>query len=334
MRPPRPARTSRSTPRLAPRLQASSGRVAPLGSRRVVGALAGVALVAVLVGGCRREQPERGAPGPARTSPAASVSPRERVTTPADRTRTAAETAPPPSSPAEPSGAPEVVVFPTSDGVSISATLRRGRPGTVPVVLVHQLGSTRAEWEPLVARLAAEGLTTLAIDLRGHGASTAIAGPRPRTLVYGAFRDEDWRATAKDVRAAIDHLAGLEGLAGLQGPDARSIVLIGSSIGGTACLAAAAEDPRAVRVVVLSPGRAYRGFDAIVPASRLGERELLVLRATDEAMSQETGEVLDRIVTRSTLRLVPGVSHGVAMFADDPSQLDAVVAFVLDAQPH
>jgi pimeloyl-ACP methyl ester carboxylesterase len=175
--------------------------------------------------------------------------------------------------------------------------------------------------------LAAQGWTSLAIDLRGHGESTARTGPSPRTYAYSSFREADWRDTQRDVRAALDFLAGREEIA------AQSAVLIGSSIGGTACLAAAADDPRAVRVAVLSPGRAYRGFDAIIPASKLGERELLILRAQDEAMTQETGEVLDRIASHSTLRLVPGASHGVAMFADDPTQLDALVDFVRAAQP-
>jgi pimeloyl-ACP methyl ester carboxylesterase len=219
------------------------------------------------------------------------------------------------------------VTFATPDGVTISATLRIGERGTTPIILVHQLGSTRAEWEPLVVKLAAQGWTSLAIDLRGHGESTAGTGPSPRTYAYSSFREADWRDTQRDVRAALDFLAGREEIA------AQSAVLIGSSIGGTACLAAAADDPRAVRVAVLSPGRAYRGFDAIIPASKLGERELLILRAQDEAMTQETGEVLDRIASHSTLRLVPGASHGVAMFADDPTQLDALVDFVRAAQP-
>ena len=226
-----------------------------------------------------------------------------------------------------PSADPIAVSFATEDGVEIKATLRVGASGTTPVVLVHQLGSTRAEWEPLVAQLAAEGLTTLALDLRGHGESTAGTGANARVYDYNAFRDLDWRATQKDVRAAIDFLAAHDAVR------AARVVLIGSSIGGTACLAAAADDPRAGRVVVLSPGRAYHGFDAILPASRLGQRDLLVLHASEEIPSAETAEVLDRIVTNSTLAVVPGGAHGVAMLAEDPAQIAAIVEFVRAAQP-
>lgn len=220
------------------------------------------------------------------------------------------------------SGPPVAVEFPTDDGVSISATLRVGRAGTTPVVLVHQLGSARAEWDPLVAKLAELGLTTLAIDLRGHGESTHGTGANARAYAYGSFRDTDWRATQKDVRAAIDFLAAHEQV------HAARVVLIGSSIGGTACIAAAAEDPRVASLVVLSPGRAYHGFDAILPASRLAERPLLVLHSSEELPSQETSGVLDRIVANSTVRVVPGSAHGVSMLRDDPTQLTAIVDFV------
>jgi dienelactone hydrolase len=281
-------------------------------------------LLAALLGACGRKP---NGDAPPRATTAAPGSPTERVTSAADRTGAGTVTSAPAQPVVMPSGPPATVTFASSDGVTISATLRIGERGATPIILVHQLGSTRAEWEPLVAKLAAEGWTTLAIDLRGHGQSTEGTGPRPRTYAYGSFRDTDWRDTQRDVRAALDFLAAREEIA------AQSAVLIGSSIGGTACLAAAAEDPRFVRVAVLSPGRAYRGFDAIIPASKLGERELLILRAQDETMTQETGEVLDRIVSHSTLRLVPGASHGVAMLTDDPTQLDALVAFVRAAQP-
>ncbi len=254
------------------------------------------------------------------TSSTASTTANERVATPTDRTSAPTQAEPAPS---VASGPPAEVLCITDDRIAIAATLRVGRSGSTPIVLVHQLASDRSEWEPLVAKLTEAGLTTLAIDLRGHGRSVGGDG-----ATYRAFRDSDWRDTQKDVRAAINFLVRRATV------QAEHVVLIGSSIGGTACLAAAAEDPRVSGIVVLSPGRAYHGFDAIVPASHLGERELLVLHSSEELPSHETAEVLDRIVAHSTVRAVPGSAHGVAMLAEDPTQLDAVVEFVRAAQPH
>jgi 3-oxoadipate enol-lactonase len=43
-------------------------------------------------------------------------------------------------------------------------------------VLVHSLAMDRHFWDPLAARLAADG-AVLAYDCRGHGASGAAANP-------------------------------------------------------------------------------------------------------------------------------------------------------------
>jgi pimeloyl-ACP methyl ester carboxylesterase len=272
-----------------------------------------LALVATLAPACNHRSPAANGRG-------AAASKTRRPGAPAERTAASPATSAQP--PVTPSGAPVAVTFPTDDGVTISATLRVGRPGSEPVVLVHQLGSARAEWEPLVAKLAEAGRTTLAIDLRGHGESTAGVPPNTRVYAYSSFTDVDWRATAKDVRAAIDFLVGRAEL------EATRVALVGSSIGGTACIAEAAEDPRVARLIVLSPGRAYHGFDVIMPASRLGDRPLLVVHSGEELPSGETAGVLDRIVTNATVRAATGASHGVAMFQDDATQLAAVVAFL------
>lgn len=283
-----------------------------------------VALALVSAAGCA----DRSSTSDGRTServatPSSSTSTAtERAATATDRTSAPTNAQPPPS---VASGPPAEVLFTTEDRVAITGTLRVGRPGSTPVVLVHQLASDRSEWEPLIAKLAEAGLTTLAIDLRGHGRSIAGAGTNARAYAYAAFRDGDWRDTQKDVRAAIDFLAQRATV------QAEHVVLIGSSIGGTACLAAAAEDPRVTRLVVISPGRAYHGFDAIVPASQLGERELLVLHSSEELPSHETAGVLDRIVAHSTVRAVPGSAHGVSMLQQDPTPIPAIVDFVAGA---
>jgi pimeloyl-ACP methyl ester carboxylesterase len=65
--------------------------------------------------------------------------------------------------------------------------------------------STRSEWAPLLDRLHAHpALSTLALDLRGHGASTA--GPDGTTLSYATFDAAAWAGTAQDVLAAVAYV--------------------------------------------------------------------------------------------------------------------------------
>ena len=94
-----------------------------------------------------------------------------------------------------------------------------------PVVLLHGLGSTGADWLPTARRLALRHRVTL-VDLPGHGESEM---PEPFSLA---------RATTALDRA----LAAIPG-----GP----VVLVGHSLGGLIAAAEAIEHPERVRGLVL-----------------------------------------------------------------------------------
>lgn len=66
----------------------------------------------------------------------------------------------------------------TRDGFVLSGTLKvpEGRRKHPAVILVHPFLSDRKGWDPLVEKLNARGLATLAVDLRGHGSSTQQGG--------------------------------------------------------------------------------------------------------------------------------------------------------------
>lgn len=232
--------------------------------------------------------------------------------------------APPPD---RPSGPPERVTFTTSDGVTIVATLRAGgTPDAPAAILVHQLDATRAEWDSIVEELArAPGLTILALDLRGHGESTSGAGGR--AIAWRDLEGDEWLGLAGDVRAAVQFLAEHPAL------EPSRITVAGSSIGSTAAIAAAATEPRIAAVAAISPGRAYRGFDAMTPATRLGERPLLTIAAEHELPAARTALDLDRIASRGEAVLVPGDAHGLAIVAGSPDAKTKLVDFLRNPGP-
>jgi len=218
-----------------------------------------------------------------------------------------------------PSGAAETVELQTADGKTLAATLRRGgRPQAPAVVLVHGLASDRSEWEPLVETLSEPpGLTTLAVDMRGHGDSEG--GPDG----WRDFGRDDWPAIGKDVVAAVGYLADdAHGLA------PEHIVAVGASLGSSAVAVAAAEDDRIDAVALLSPGRAHRGVDAITPVDQLGARPLLALAAKGEQHSVQTATDMARIAERGTKKLCDGSAHGVAMLPESAELKDALVEFI------
>ena len=63
-----------------------------------------------------------------------------------------------------------VVTVTTDDGVRLEGTLRRAQ-GPGAVLLVHDLGSRRSVYAPYAQLFFIDDLTTLSIDLRGHGNS-------------------------------------------------------------------------------------------------------------------------------------------------------------------
>ncbi|MEU7811359.1 alpha/beta hydrolase [Pseudonocardia sp. NPDC049154] len=101
----------------------------------------------------------------------------------------------------------------------------RSRRGTV--LLLHGGGQTRHSWRHTGRRLAAEGWTAIAFDLRGHG-------------------DTDW---APDGDYTLDaHVADLRAaVTVLDEPP----VLVGASLGGMTSLLALAADPALARGLVL-----------------------------------------------------------------------------------
>lgn len=208
-----------------------------------------------------------------------------------------------------------------SGGVTIVGDLRavEGAPTAPLVVLVHQLSSQRAEWTPALRHLAAEpALATFALDMRGHGESTEARGGE--TLAWQSFEPSDWEAVEGDIRAVLDAL-----LARLE---PSRIILVGSSIGSSAVVRAAAADPRVHAVAALSPGRAYRGLDALTPLTELGPRPLLALASRGEQAAAETAHDMARIAPAGEYVLVDGDVHGVSMFEADPTSLAHLVAFV------
>jgi len=99
-------------------------------------------------------------------------------------------------------------------------------------VLLHGLDAWRATWLKAAAELAARGIASLAVDLRGHGES-----PLGETEDFGPCQ------MAADVRAAV-RAAGL--------PLGRArLALVGHSMGGRVAMRYAAEYPNDLAALVI-----------------------------------------------------------------------------------
>lgn len=209
----------------------------------------------------------------------------------------------------------ERVTFSTSEGWTLVGELWPVEPGPA-VILVHQLSSNHREWAPLVSRLhpaRGESVTTLAIDLRGHGES--LAGPEGSTS-WQSFGThvQRWAGIVNDVAAAVAFLRARP-----QPPSA--IVIVGSSIGSSAALRYAASDPSIAGVALISPGLAYRGLDTLEPMGALassGRRVLLIASEGDTASAEALAQLVARAQGRANVESVVYTgtgAHGVSIGA-------------------
>ncbi|RJG14971.1 3-oxoadipate enol-lactonase [Massilia cavernae] len=151
----------------------------------------------------------------------------------------------------------------TLDGASIH--FRLDGPATAPVLLLsNSLGTTLDMWEPQVAAFAAH-FRVLRYDTRGHGGSTAGAGPYSVAQLGG------------DVVQLLDHL-GIE-----------RAHLCGLSMGGITAMWLALNHPGRVGRLVLSNTAAWIG-----PASNWTER---AERVQQEGMAPIAAAVVSRWLT-------------------------------------
>lgn len=153
--------------------------------------------------------------------------------------------------------AQQEVSFPTSDGGFIYADLYGS--GARAVVLAHGGRFDRKSWSKQANALANAGFATLAIDFRGEDKSRGPLGH--------PSRDEDRRF---DVLGAVHYLAGA---------GAKSISIVGASMGGDYAAEAAEAEPETIDGLVLLASGAY------TPLIHFKGRKLFIL-ARDDANSE------------------------------------------------
>ncbi len=195
------------------------------------------------------------------------------------------------------------------DGFPLVATLYRARgKKTAPAaVLVPMFGGERGDYDLLAHALAQAGISALALDPRGHGASVdreifgvSVFRDNMPSYIHGAILD---------VTAAIRYLSGLPEM------QDQPLAIIGASLGGFVGALAAVDEGAVQALVLLSPGPA-EPYTAAVLRDR--HRPILLVAGAADPTAMAGAEAmiagLDR--TRSEVLVYPGDSHGTALLDD------------------
>ena len=177
--------------------------------------------------------------------------------------------------------------FSTSDRL----VLRGHRQGDGPrwIILVHHEGQDLDDWRELSRELAGNGFTVLSFDLRGHGAS-----------------DGSWDAAA----APVDVLAAL---CFAQSEGASAVGLVGSGLGATACLVAAATRPPGALVAISAPATT----SALEAAEVVSCPKLFIVGSWEEASRRDAEELYNRSAGWGLLSSVPLPVQGTDLLQSD-----------------
>src|SRR5438093_4081026 len=153
-----------------------------------------------------------------------------------------------------------------SDGTILKASyFAAAKPGPA-VLLYHQSNRTRKEWDMVARRLAAAGINTLTVDVRGHGESGGQES-------HGEARKKQWPL---DLDAAFQYLISQPGVK-------RDVIGIGGAgvIGVENSVETARRHSDQVKSLVLLSGETSRdGLQFLRQASQLPE--LFVVADDDE----------------------------------------------------
>jgi pimeloyl-ACP methyl ester carboxylesterase len=188
------------------------------------------------------------------------------------------------------------VSFPTSDGGLIEGVIYG--EGIRGVVLAHGGRFQKEGWDKQAKTLAAAGFRTLAIDFRGEGQSRGGA----------PGRDPD----------ADRHLDILGAIHYLRETGAKSVSVVGASMGGDYAAEAAQAEPAAIdRLVLLASG-------AYTPVEKMRGPKLFILGSRD---ANTEGLRLPRILTQykkarapKKLILLQSSAHAQFLFETDQGE--------------
>jgi pimeloyl-ACP methyl ester carboxylesterase len=167
--------------------------------------------------------------------------------------------------------APRIVDLRAADGTPLKATYFAAAKLGPGVLLLHQINRDRKSWDPVAAQLAATGIHTLMLDLRGFGES----GTRLEKLT-DAERSKYRRGWPDDVDAALEYLSSQPGV------DHKLIGVGGAGwLGVLYSVDAARRHPEQIKSLVLMSGETLRdGLQFLHQASQLPE--LFVFSDDDE----------------------------------------------------
>lgn len=220
----------------------------------------------------------------------------------------------------EPPPEDKAVTWESVDGVTLHARLYGSSELPLPgLILVHDIGGDRGDWEPFARRMMQRGFRSIALDLRGHGQSVTRGDD---TVRFGSFTTEDWAMAQDDLIAAKRELLK-------SGADPDNLFMVGAGLGGSLALRHAVNDPEIQGLIVLSPQRSTRGIsiEDVVAANR--RLPILFIATEGDTSSASSAEALKASTEAyCDTRIYRGSMQGTDIFASNQNVTREIIAWL------
>ena len=167
------------------------------------------------------------------------------------------------------------------------------------IILIHMYGEDRTSWDFLIHELREKEYNVLTLDLRGHGES------KPNR----ELTQDDFDSMSSDLTSATDYLIEKK---------INEISIMGASLGANVGLNFILNEPKAHRLVLLSPGIEYRGIN-VLESAKYYDRPLLILSSIgDEYSWDSSNQIFNLSPSRVRLEPYEGNIHGINILKQIP----------------
>jgi len=139
------------------------------------------------------------------------------------------------------------ITFEASDGLIITADLYMAQQEFPYIILLHQEGSSRGEYNETAVKLAKLNFNCLAVDLRSGDNENFISNETARRARRTGKPSRFLDASA-DILAAIDYAYNANN---------QEVILLGSSYSASLCLLIGKDHPNVKAVISFSPGEFF-----------------------------------------------------------------------------
>ncbi len=179
------------------------------------------------------------------------------------------------------------VSFMAADGLEVTGDLYAANPVAHYIILFHQAGSSRGEFQEIVPRFRKMGYNVLAVDLRSGSNMNYVNNAtaeraRAKSLSVSMFD------AYKDIVAAIEFVGTQTNL---------PVILLGSSYSASLVLEEACVNPGVKAVISFSPGEYFPGHSVKGSIKGLDKPSFITATVEEEPFVNDLVEnVLQRIV--------------------------------------